>query len=103
MSRPTGDALRRLRSSAVALSLLLVGLATPAHAYIGPGAGFELRQGVDGRCTHSLRFMMERSDKGGYHHPDVGSAGWMALTVRMSRSLQASPGSVEAWFGRQLT
>ena len=40
MSRPTGDALRRLRSSAVALSLLLVGLATPAHAYIGPGAGF---------------------------------------------------------------
>ena len=40
MSRPTGDALRRLRSSAAALSLLLVGLATPAHAYIGPGAGF---------------------------------------------------------------
>ena len=30
----------------------------------------------------------------------VGSAGWMALTVRMSRSLQASPGNVEAWLGQ---
>jgi len=40
MARPTGDALRRVCSLAAALSLLLVGLATPAHAYIGPGAGF---------------------------------------------------------------
>jgi len=40
MARPTGDALRRVCSLAAALSLLLVGLASPAHAYIGPGAGF---------------------------------------------------------------
>ena len=40
MARPTGDALRRVCSLAAALSLLLVGLPTPAHAYIGPGAGF---------------------------------------------------------------
>ena len=30
----------------------------------------------------------------------VGSAGWMALTIRMSRSLQAGPGNVEAWLGQ---
>ncbi len=30
----------------------------------------------------------------------VGSAGWMALTVRMSRSLQAGQGTVEAWLGQ---
>lgn len=30
----------------------------------------------------------------------VGSAGWIVITVRMSRSLQAGSGSMEAWLGQ---
>lgn len=30
----------------------------------------------------------------------VGSAGWIALTIRRTRSLQTGPGSLEVWLGQ---